>query len=861
MISRAVLARSVCLRCQLRLLDRPRAHSSLRKPTPFRSDLLLRRQYSSQSAWDRLEADSQKEKDERSGSFEKEPPRTPPEAPPEEATTVEQDGDSGSKAAEPAPAAAPTEAPATAPDGTLLFKKMVKKERRDHKFLRSRAVYLESAHLGEAVMLGKRARTVVMREERTQKERKKLPVEEPVVHAPLDINAAIESATGEISVEDALKNIAELRPSDPILSQEEFVALHKVLHDGFTGKQLKAYSERQTGDVQEERPKEEVEYEWLKREAPWVPLQSIAVQGPPKVRLATTIMRDVWRLKIREMVYGEGKLMATLHDRFFLLLARDDKRMSHIRETYLDANESIIPTRNKALSIIATKAKTQTILKKLDEYYQEMVTAHFSASWFPEGSAYAFATQLGLLTKTYITFSRDDQMSCFFLTSDQIHVSWFKNDNAEGAQEPMDQAVRRLLYQAINPRDTSAVLKYDAQDEESKLIYHPAVGEKLAWKDRFRSLCRFVAPTTRGRPRERPGPTLASDILPKPLEAPAQSGDSWSTPYGATTSAFGHILHPYEKNLSLATAAANASHVFSPAAPPPASLAALSEALPPSDDPVVTSLILSFRPHPSLEKETSRSLPGLLQLHIPVPEDVAEGPLPWDASSTRLVAFLDETTVDVAQPAQPIDVRLSQSLQSTMSASALDQSPFREYIEDAKLDLLAGRLNPPAEITISDLPSVKGGARPAEPAKYLFMGLEMRRTLDVEFEGHRLQYSNIQAGLHGGRRAELVLEAAAGGEELARREYVDSVQKLAGGDAVVWVGERPASEEQASSKDTEQAVPEEVEVDEQASEVEEYLRALEADSTEHETLTEETETKEESKGEDGSGESPKEGGL
>ncbi|KAF6836972.1 hypothetical protein CPLU01_03336 [Colletotrichum plurivorum] len=844
MISRAVLARSVCLRCQLRILDRPRAHSSLRKPTPFRSDLLLRRQYSSQSAWDRLEADSQKEKDERSGPFgksgssllEKEPPRTPPEAPPEEATAVEQDGDSGSKAAEPAPAAAPTEAPATAPEGTLLFKKMVKKERRDHKFLRSRAVYLESAQLGEAVMLGKRARTVVMREERTQKERKKLPVEEPVVHAPLDINAAIESATGEISVEDALKNIAELRPSDPILSQEEFVALHKVLHDGFTGKQLKAYSERQTGDIQEERPKEEVEYEWLKREAPWVPLQSIAVQGPPKVRLATTIMRDVWRLKIREMVYGEGKLMATLHDRFFLLLARDDKRMSHIRETYLDANESIIPTRHKALSIIATKAKTQTILKKLDEYYQEMVTAHFSAGWFPEGSAYAFANQLGLLTKTYITFSPDDQT---------MHVSWFKNDSAEGAQEPMDQAVRRLLYQAIHPRDASVVLNYDARDEESKLNYHPAVGEKLAWKDRFRSLCRFVAPTTRGGPRERTGPTLASDILPKPLEAPAQSGDSWSTPYGATTSTFGHILHPYEKDLSLATASSNASHVFCPAAPPPASLAALSEALPPSDDPVVTSLILSFRPHPSLEKETSRSLPGLLQLHIPVPEDVAEGPLPWDASSTRLVAFLDETTVDVAQPAQPIDVRLSQSLQSTMSASALDQSPFREYIEGAELDLLAGRLNPRAEITLSDLPSVKGGAPPAEPAKYLFMGLEMRRTLNVEFEGHRLQYRNIQAGLHGGRRVELALEAAAGGEELARREYLDSVQKLAGGDAVVWVGERPAGDEQAVSKEAGQVVAEEVEVDEQASGVEEYLRALEADSTEHETLTDETETKDE----------------
>lgn len=252
---------------------------------------------------------------------------------------------------------------------------------------------------------------------------------------------------------------------------------------------------------------------------------------------------------------------------------------------------------------------------------------------------------------------------------------------------------------------------------------------------------------------------------------------------------------------SLAAAAKSKSHIFSPSSPPPASLAVLSESLT-SSDPITTTLVLGFRPHPSCDKKAARDLPGLLELHLTVPDDIPEGPLSWEACPKRLVAVLGQNFSDVAYPSGPVDLRISQPSLVTMSSSALDASPFREYIETAKLDLLEGRLRPPPEIELSDLPSAKDGSSTSKTAKYMFAGLEMRRTLNVEYEGHKLLYTSVEAGQHGGRRSEMVLEAAPADASLSEKEqeahaekYLGLVQDLAGGKVVKWVGERDVARE------------------------------------------------------------------
>ncbi|KAL0937641.1 uncharacterized protein CTRU02_207372 [Colletotrichum truncatum] len=827
MISRAALARSVCLRCQLRLLDRPRALSSLRTP-PFRSEFLQRRQYSSESAWDRLEANSKEQKAETirerkstsSFSFKDEPASKPAGPPSNHTTTVEEDAvptKHNETESEASTEATPKK------DSPLLFKKYNSRERRDHKRIGNRQVYLEREHL-DVSMLGEKARTIVMRDSRNQKSITQLPIEELLPPEQLDIASRLEAEEKDLSMEEALGNIDELRPSDPILYQHQFDELLEVLANGFTIAQLRTYLIAASSTALKMPQQKEAEYSWLEAQWPWTPLQKIEVVGSPKERMCITLLKEAWQLKIREMVDGKGVFAAKVKERLLALLARDDKRLASIRQTYLDAGEKIQISRSR-VRILASKAKTETILKKLDEAAQDIVVKEFEAGWITSnGADAALLEHLGQHTNTFITYNKANaKASVHFwhsmsshLTVHQINVSWFKDATAEEGQEPQDNVVQRLLYTALHPRDASINLKYP-EDNDGRLVPEVRGREKLSWKDKLTQWSRWVKPTGRVGSLQPEVNLDSKDVLSRPLQALPQDLDGpWSKPYSPIFASFGHVLHKGGDNFSLVAAAKSTNHIFSPTSPPPANLASLSKAVT-SSKPVTTSLILSFRPHPSEDKKVTRNLPQLLELHLTVPEDLPEGPLSWDACPKRLVAVLDQNFTDIAYPSQPIDLRLSQPALTTMSPPALDTSPFREYIEAAKLDLLAGRLGPPSEITLSELPSTSNGKSISKPAKYMFVGLEMRRTLDVEYEGHRLQYTSIQAGHHGGRRAEMVLEATPVDGSLSEKDqetymqkYLALVQDLAQGEVVKWVGERnPAAEHVGKDKVVEKAAAEE----------------------------------------------------
>lgn len=88
-------------------------------------------------------------------------------------------------------------------------------------------------------------------------------------------------------------------------------------------------------------------------------------------------------------------------------MTEDNNRLAAIREAYLDSGESIELSKRR-VKILATKAKTETILKKLDEAAQDVVEQQIQVDWF-SGTEFQLALleHLGRLTNTYITYDRD----------------------------------------------------------------------------------------------------------------------------------------------------------------------------------------------------------------------------------------------------------------------------------------------------------------------------------------------------------------------------------------------------------------------------------------------------------------------
>ncbi|GKT42402.1 uncharacterized protein ColSpa_02583 [Colletotrichum spaethianum] len=645
-------------------------------------------------------------------------------------------------------------------------------------------------------MLGEKARTIVMREMGgNYKNIRKLPVEE-LLPQEFDIKASLDAEEKDLTMEEALANVDDIRPTDPIVSQSEFDGLLEVLLNGFTVAQLRAYLARENAKTRTTPVEEKVsQYGWVQDEIPWTPFLKPEIAGSPKERLALTLMIEAWRLSIREMVDGTGFYSAKIRERILALLARDHKRLDTIREAYLDEGESIELT-NTRVMITATKAKTETILKKLDEAAQLVTTKQVRATWLSNCDARSnLLHHLGHLTNTVITYSTKTQT---------LRISWFRDETAEenDVGEQLENVVQRLLYTAFHPRDTSVSLKYDPKDNTGTLVSEIRGQEKLSWKNRLTQWSRYVIPVGRISPEESAFPLQASDALSRPLQRPVQDFDTrWSKKYTTTVASFGHILHKNQDSFSLAAAAKANNHIFSPTSPHPAGLTALSEALATiPTQPIQTTLVLGFHPHPSLQE--IEDLPRHLELRLVVPEELPEGPLTWDDCKKDLFAVLDQSFTDVAYPSEPVDLRLSQSLLSVMSPAALDASPFREYTENAKLDLVAGRLRPPSEIELSELPSAMGDGIVGGTATYVFSGLEMRRTLDAKYKGHKLHYTSVEAGLHGGRRSELVLEARTKETDLSDKSknavadhYLSVVHDLVTGRVMKWVGERDIARE------------------------------------------------------------------
>ncbi|ROT34670.1 hypothetical protein SODALDRAFT_82466 [Sodiomyces alkalinus F11] len=331
---------------------------------------------------------------------------------------------------------------------------------------------------------------------------------------------------------------------------------------------------------------------------------------------------------------------------------------------------------------------------------------------------------------------------------------------------------------------------------------------------------------------------------------------SWSPPEETTSVTFGHLLFPHGQGvfplaraLSLSpsqgvltsseTDSRAPTRMFSPIVPPPTGLASL-DSLATTDVPATTTLVLRFavgvdRDKPFLEiaKDSVRLRPSsvpsyLLEVHLAVPDQLPlDGRLTWENSPEKHVhVILSREQHDVTLPDRPVDLRVYRSSISRLPNP--DSIPaIRRFVDASLFDLDQGMLRTPAFMHIpadelAGLPmmsnSLSSAPERGEPAAgkrqrsqnaqtsedpsgpvdetFAFIGLEVRRSVTLHYEGHQLRYTNIEAGLHGGRRTELSLHMLPPAEgkkpgTLYQRRYIDLATRLAGDQLFLWLGEKP----------------------------------------------------------------------
>ncbi|KAH0531538.1 hypothetical protein TsFJ059_000359 [Trichoderma semiorbis] len=118
---------------------------------------------------------------------------------------------------------------------------------------------------------------------------------------------------------------------------------------------------------------------------------------------------------------------------------------------------------------------------------------------------------------------------------------------------------------------------------------------------------------------------------------------------------------------------------------------------------------------------------------------------------------------DVLLPSESVDVRLTQNYLLPLDAS---QESVKEFLSQSEFNLPQGVLQTPSKAKFS-IPKawVTKAKTTRKPSKatinvpYIFMGLEIHQTVQLEFHGHTLCYNCIDAGRHGGHRQELSLKA------------------------------------------------------------------------------------------------------
>lgn len=516
----------------------------------------------------------------------------------------------------------------------------------------------------------------------------------------------------------------------------------------------------------------------------------------------------------------------------------------HEAEDLLGANERVSWSSDhpddRWLVIAANKAKTEATIELINRFASKIekrsvpLGAIVVAGHKPDPSE---LDELSRATKTAISCGSSSVGACCPVSggmlgpdklASQLEIEWFPDPSRTAPFESLGQVVERLLISAFRPETsfTRSLTVVPGSAVDGHFVREHDGPVKYSWRDQLSSWSRWIGPQSRPGPSHRlaaaapDGETnIPSNVLPWPVTGSPESKEQqesepregrWFSDY-TTTASFGHLVHKDASGLLNP----RIPRLLSSRVPHPSALSALSMA--PSTAGPSTSLLFHFIPPPSSSKAPRAPR---LEFRMWLPPGSPESDLSWDLLPRReLRAVVRTHAADILFPRGPVDVRLAQRRVASQG-SAHPHAPWDDwqpdltrFIDESELNLAEGRLLTPPGLTISfgaDFdgwlgPSSDDGAaspprrRRRSPSErevaYAFGGLEVHRSVEATLAGHALRYTSIEAGLGGGRRAELTLHGPVAGTgggvddqgcHAAAMEYLKLVQRVATGQVFPW---------------------------------------------------------------------------
>ncbi|KAL7621247.1 hypothetical protein AAE478_008564 [Parahypoxylon ruwenzoriense] len=546
-----------------------------------------------------------------------------------------------------------------------------------------------------------------------------------------------------------------------------------------------------------------------------------------KEKLAVRILRECWGLSIAELNVGLGEVRVMFRAREFALLMRGTKRwITSTGRTWLDPGEKIESfSTQRMLRIVTTKVKSAMLLKDLDETLKQIVTKHIPmnlvTSTPPDD---AVLDELGRLTNTYI---RKTQASTRFQIT-WIETMTRAAQGIVGVEDLRHVVFRMLLTAYNPQYAARTAIYLANEDETvGGFVTDTISKEKLEWKDRLDQWSRYVLPLvttgTKARAGRQTSLQTSSQTSLRRLDLPVQPqvrlvshGDGspkfdedweifpktqypmhpvkWADDVKTTTKAhFGHLLHMDRSSKGSPPSLSyllthDHPRVLAPLAPHPLHLAKLQTSSRDAAHALIqtqSSLLLRLWPAPSLQWPKPLRIVGhksrwqgpyfppgpILELRFAVANGQVKG-----AESLRAIRSTHVT--DVLLPSSPVDIRFTQTEHASLEVSAPEQlaawQPLADFLKPARLDLPHGKLEFPAHQKFpvrQDLFPRDGSnedtvMNPEQLTSitYTFVGMELHHSISMPYEGCRLTYTSIDAGIGGGQRAEISLEPASRGD-------------------------------------------------------------------------------------------------
>ncbi|EFY93182.1 hypothetical protein MAC_00965 [Metarhizium acridum CQMa 102] len=564
------------------------------------------------------------------------------------------------------------------------------------------------------------------------------------------------------------ENIEEIRPKDTvIIRRKDFNKLVDYLVDGFTASQLKTYLDPANRNKIQGHAEAHL-YSWLTEQSPWAAAEPLDLGlHRPKQQQAVAILTEVWKLEIQEHIEGIGRTVVWLKPDIFSLIANlQSGIIGRLSADFLDkSNKERITSRpeDHRLSIYARKSTVSTILARLDEIVQTIKSQTISVQRVnQENLETSVLMELEKITKTALRYNA--------ITS-TLDVSWLaETDVSNGKTEgPADIVLRLLIGRETSSQHADVQILPKTRPKKGVFLTHQRDKRGMAWRDKLRYWSRYVNPIGKST-EETQSPGFRDSII---LEQPEASSLKENT---EVTAVFGHILHTRQDTRKAYLA--KSRRVLCPIIPHPAALTSITaDTSAPSTQK--TAIILNFAP----ESPPETSPPGtnpLVRLRLPINPftDLSKFSFP-DASVLEAVMPWQES--DIMLPDNSVDVRLTQKRLVPLDAS---QHSLQAFCQASDFNLLQGRLRTPSRTSFAiprfltaqqSTPSTELVATP-----YMFMGLEIHQTIDMEWQSHTLRYSSTEAGQHGGQQQMLSLVAGPPGDQgsATTKQQLQSFLKL-----------------------------------------------------------------------------------